>query len=90
MQLKLFAFTGLLAFSQVALAFPSTRPEDLKRIMEDYGRRTRRPEVRTGPEVRDGQVGRIIQYDPVPSFLGTKMIPGKWITIRQTLDTQLE
>jgi hypothetical protein len=85
MQLKLL-FTGLLAFSQVALAFPRARPEDLKRMVEMYGSLDRR----TGPEVRDGQVGRLIQYDPVPKFLGTKMIPGKWITIRQRLDTHLK
>jgi hypothetical protein len=72
MQFKLFTLTGLLALTQFALAFPKASPENIKRMLDQAeSLRSRRPDI------RDGQVGRRIEYDPVPKFLGTKKIPGK-------------
>lgn len=75
MQFKLLALTGLLAFSQLALAFPKADPENMKRMFDQahslrHGRK---------PERRDGQVGRLIKYDPRPKKTGTKQIPGELI-----------
>ena len=72
MQFKLFAVTGLLAFIHVALAFPKATPENMKRMFDQAASLHRK----SRPEMRDGQVGRMIQYDPVPKFTGTKKIPG--------------
>jgi hypothetical protein len=66
MQFKLFAAASLLAFVQTALAFPRVTPEEFKRVVRDAASR---------PEIRDGQVGRVVRFDPPPSFTGTKKIP---------------
>jgi hypothetical protein len=69
MQLKIFATAALLSAVQTALAFPRITPEEFKRVVRDAAKQK--------PDVRDGQVGRVVQFDPVPSFTGTKKIPGK-------------
>jgi hypothetical protein len=66
MQLKLVATAALLASVQTAVAFPRMSSEEFKRVVRDAANR---------PETRDGQVGRVVRFDPVPSFTGTKKIP---------------
>lgn len=67
MQLKLLAFTALLSAVQTAVAFPKVTPQEFRRVVRDAARQK--------PDIRDGQVGRVVKFDPVPSFLGTKKIP---------------
>lgn len=69
MQLKTFALTALLALTQTAVAFPKITPDEFKRIVNDASSRR--------PEIRDGQRGRIVKFDPVPKYTGTKKIPGE-------------
>ena len=70
MQFKTFGLTALLCIAQTALAFPRVSPEEFNRILE-------RADTSMMPDIRDGQIGRVVQYDPVPAFTGTKQIPGK-------------
>jgi (2Fe-2S) ferredoxin len=69
MQFKTFVLTALLCVTQSAVAFPKVTPEEFKRIVRQVSS--------VEPEVRDGQVGRLVQFDPVPDYIGTKKIPGK-------------
>jgi hypothetical protein len=69
MQFKTFVLTALLCVTQTAVAFPKVTPEEFKRIVTEASSMQ--------PEIRDGQVGRLVQFDPVPTFTGTKKIPGK-------------
>lgn len=75
MQLKTFALTALLSTTRSALAFPRVKPEEFRRMVEEAASA---PE----PEIRDGQLGRIIQFDPVPAYIGTKKIPGELYRVR--------
>ena len=60
MQLKLIAFTALLTAVQTAVAFPKVTPQEFRRVVRDAARQK--------PDIRDGQVGRVVKFDPVPSF----------------------
>jgi hypothetical protein len=84
MQFKLLAATSLLALAQTVAAFPKATPENLKRMFDNVselhrhrGHHHPKPQKPQEPEMQDGQLGRIVKFDPVPSFIGTKMIPGK-------------
>jgi len=68
MQLKTFAIASLLTLAQTALAFPKVSPQEFKRMVEEAANKPK-------PDIRDGQTGRIVKFDPVPSFTGTKKIP---------------
>ena len=74
MQFKLLAFAALLSFVQSAMAFPKMNGEEFRRVVRDAAKQK--------PDIRDGQVGRIVKFDPVPANTGTKKIPGKLIHIK--------
>lgn len=70
MQFKTYSLTLLFCFAQTALAFPRMTGEEFERV-------ARQVTPDSMPDIRDGQLGRIIQYDSVPAFTGTKQIPGQ-------------
>ena len=70
MQFKTFGLTALLCLTQTVLAFPKVSPEEFNRILE-------RMDSTQMPDVRDGQIGRVIQFNPVPADTGPKIIPGE-------------
>ena len=68
MLFKSLATATLLASS--AFAFPKVTKSEFERIVAEAEKASGKPEI------RDGQVGRIIKFDPPMSFQGTKAIPG--------------
>ena len=71
MQLKTLALVSLLGLAQTALAFPKVTPQEFQRLVREAASKPQ-------PEVRDGQKGRVVKFDPVPAFTGTKQIPGEF------------
>jgi hypothetical protein len=67
MQFKFFTLAALLS---TVSAFPKMHPTEFRRLVQEAA------DPANTPEIRDGQVGRMIQFDPVPAFTGTKKIPG--------------
>lgn len=68
MLLKNFATAALIASSSVS-AFPKFNAADFKRAVENAAANAK-------PEIRDGQIGRLVKYDAPLAFSGTKKIPG--------------
>jgi hypothetical protein len=69
MQLKLLATTALLSLVQTALAFPRMTADEFRRVIREAASADM-------PDIRDGQVGRIVNFDPPLAFNGTMKIPG--------------
>src|ERR1700742_3654626 len=67
MQFKFFTLAALLG---TVSAFPNIHPAEFRRLVQEAANPA------NSPEIRDGQVGRVVQFDPVPAFTGTKKIPG--------------
>jgi hypothetical protein len=65
------ALTTAVLLATSVSAFPKVHPAEFRRIVQDAAASGNMPEI------RDGQIGRLIQFEPPMAFNGTKKIPGQ-------------